>query len=76
MKTLKIKTPILFNSDIGKNTILWCYFFFFLNPAVITQIFIVAAELAVHTGIPTKEGRAEIKTHSVTLELKINKSSV
>ena len=76
MKTLKIKTPILSNSDIGKNTILSCYFFFFLNPAVITQIFIVVAELAVHTGIPTKEGRAEIKIHSVTLELKINKSSV
>ena len=44
------------------------FFFFliigvcFLIPAVIAQFFIAAAELAIPTGIPTKEVKAEIKT--------------
>ena len=45
---------------------------YFSIPAVITQIFIVA-ELAIPTGIPTKEAKAEIETHPVSEEAKISK---
>ena len=48
----------------------------FLITAVITQIFIAAATLAIPTGIPTKEAKAEIETHAVTVEARISKSSV
>ena len=34
-------------------------------------IFIVAGELAIPTGILTKESKAEIETHPVTVEAKI-----
>ena len=61
-------------------SILSCFFFFFLIidlcfliPAVITEIFIVTAELAVHTGIPSKETRAEIETYQVTVEATTSK---
>ena len=47
-----------------------CFFFlfliidlYFLNPAVITQIFNPIVELVVPIGIQTKEAKAEIKTH-------------
>ena len=43
-----------------------------LIPAVITQIFIIAAELAIPTGIPIKEAKAEIETHPKTIEAKIS----
>ena len=33
-------------------------------------IYFVAAELAIPTGIPTIEGKAEIETHPVTVEAK------
>ena len=54
------------------------YFFFliiyldFLIPAVITQIFIAAAELAIPTGIPTKKLKIEIEVHPETVEAKIS----
>ena len=35
-------------------------------------MFIVAAELAIPTGIPTKDAKAEIETHPVTVEAKIS----
>ena len=45
IKALEIKTPTLFNLDFANNTILSCFFFFFLIidlytlvPAAITQI--------------------------------------
>ena len=56
-----------------------CFFFsliiglYVLIPEVIIQVFIVTAELAVHTGIPTKEAKSEIETHTVTVESKISK---
>ena len=37
---------------------------------LITKIFIVAAELAIPTGIPTKEAKAEIEIHPLTFKLK------
>ena len=65
------------------NAILSWFFFFYLIidlysliPAVITQLFIVAAKLVSLTGIPTLEAKAEIETHPVTVEVKIGKCSV
>ena len=48
----------------------------FLIPAFITEICIAIAELAIPTGIPTKEGRAEIETYPVTADARISKCSV
>ena len=45
----------------------------FLIPAVITQIFNPGVELVIPIGIPTKEVKAEIETHTVTMEIKISK---
>ena len=39
------------------------------------EIYINIAELAVPTWIPTKEARAEIETHPVTVEARISKCS-
>ena len=58
---------MVFNLVFSCNTILSYFFFYliiglyFLIPAVITQIFIVTAELEVPTGIPTKEAKVEMK---------------
>ena len=41
-----------------------------------TQFFIVTAELAIPTGIPTKDSNAETATQPVTVEAKICKCSV
>ena len=49
---------------------------YFLIHLVIAQIFIAAAELAISTGIPTNEAKAEIETHPLTAEAKITKFSV
>ena len=71
---------MLFNFDFPNNTILSCSFFFFLIinlqfliPAIITQILNPIAELAVPTEIPIKEEKAEMETHLVTVETKMNK---
>ena len=70
--------PMVFN-----NTILSCFFFFFLKIklhvlilVLITQMFIVVAEMAVPTGITTKEAKTEIETYPVTMEAKISECSV
>ena len=83
IKALEIQTSIVFNLVFASNTILSCLFFFFviiglyfLIPAVITKIFIVAAKLAIPTGISTEEAKAEIETHSVIEEAEISKCSV
>ena len=59
-----------FNLDFANNTILSCFFFFFLFiglyfliPAIITQI---------PTGIPTKEAKAEMETHLVIVEITVS----
>ena len=42
---------------------------YFLIPAVITKIHNPIAELVILIGIPTKEAKAEIETHPVTVEI-------
>ena len=49
---------------------------FFLIPAVVTQIFNPTAELLNTMGIPTKEEKAEMETHPVTVKTKISKFSI
>ena len=49
---------------------------YFLIPVVIIQIFIVASELAIPTGISTGNAKAETETQPVTVEPKISKCSV
>ena len=56
---------MLFNLDFANNTILSCFFFFFLIidlyfliPAAIAQIFNPIAELVIPIGIPSKETKA------------------
>ena len=74
---------MLFNLDFANNTILSCFFIFFLIidlyfliPAVITQIFNPIAELVIPTGISAKEAKAEMEMHPVTAEIKISKFSI
>ena len=69
---------MLFNLDFADNTIVSCFFFFwivdlyFLIPAGITQIFYPTTELAVPTGIPTKDVKTELETHPVTVETEVS----
>ena len=42
-------------------------------PAVIAQIFIVAAELLIPLGMPIKDANTDIETEPVTVEAKISK---
>ena len=70
---------MLFNLDFGNNTILSCFFVFFLSivlyfliPAVITQIFHPIAELVIPIGIPPKETKAEMETHPVIVGITIS----
>ena len=44
--------------------------------AVIPQIFNSTAELVIPTGIATKEAKAEMESHPVTVEIKISKCSI
>ena len=69
---------MLFNLDYANNTILLCFFFFFLIndlefliPAVIAQIFNPIVELVISIGIPTIEAKSEMKTNPVIVEAKI-----
>ena len=57
---------MLFNLAFANNTILSCFFFFFLIidlyfliPAAIAQFFNPIARLVVPTGIPSKEAKSE-----------------
>ena len=70
----------LFNLVFPRNTILSIFFFFvliidlkLLIPEVIAQIFVATGELVIPTGIPTKEAKAEMGTHPVTMEAKFRK---
>ena len=74
---------MLFNLDFANNTILSCFFFFFLIihlyfliDAVIVPIFNPIAELVIPIGIPSKEAKAEIEIHPVIVEAKIRKCSI
>ena len=71
---------MLFNLEFSYNTILSCFFFFFssidsyfLIPAVIAQIFNPILELVIPIGIPINEAKAEMETHPLIVEAKINK---
>ena len=83
IKALEIKTSMLFNLDFANNTILSCFFFFFLIidlyfliPEVIAQIFNQIAELLILLGILTKEQKVEMEAHLVIVEAKIRKCSI
>ena len=63
---------MVFNLDFANNTILSCFFFFFLIIdlyflilATITQIFNPTAELGISIGIPIKEVKEEIEIHPI-----------
>ena len=49
---------------------------YFLFTAVIAQIFIPTAELGISAGVPIKEAKSKMETHPVTVQAKINKSSL
>ena len=64
IRDLEINSYILFNSDFANDTILSCFFFFFLIIdlyflilAVIAQIFNPTAELIIPIEIPIKEAK-------------------
>ena len=46
--------------------------FYFLIPRVIIQIFNTTAELTIPRGMSTKERKAKIETHPVTVEVNIS----
>ena len=83
IKTLEIKTSMVFNLIVANNTIFSCFFFvffiihlYFLIAAVITQFSIVATELAIPSRIPNKEAKEEIETRPVRAEAKKSKCSL
>ena len=81
MKTLEIKTSMLFNLDFANNTIITCFFFliidlYFLIAAVNTQILYPIIELAIPIRIPTKEAKTEMETHPVIVEIAISECSI
>ena len=74
---------MLFNLVVANNTILSCVFYFFLIidiffliPAVIAQVFNLIAELVNPIRVLSKEAKAEIEIHSVTVEAEIRKCSI
>ena len=74
---------MLFNFDFTNNTILSCFFFFFLIidlyfliAPVIAQTFNQIVELLITIGIPTKEAKAKTETQPVIAEPKIRKCSI
>ena len=72
----RLKTSVLFKLVFANNTILSCFFIFFLIIdlyLVITQIFNPVAQLVIPMGIPTKESKAKMEIHPVNVEAKIRK---
>ena len=74
---------MLFNLGFANNTIVSCFFsffliigFYFLISAVIAQTFSLIAELVIPFGMPTKEVKAEMETHPVIVKAKIRKLSI
>ena len=74
---------MLFSLDFASNTILSCFFLFFLIidlyiliPAVVRQVFNPIVELAIPIGIPTKEAKAEMETHPIIVEITISGWSI
>ena len=82
MSRLKPWKVNVFDLVFTNNTILLCFFLFFLiidqcfvNPAVIVQIFNLTEEVAIPIGTPTNKARSEIETHPVIVETKRSKFS-
>ena len=82
-KALEIRTFTLSNFNFANNSILSCFLFFFLIidlyfliPALTTQIFYPFAELIIPIYISTKEAKAEMETHPVTVEIDISKGLI
>ena len=82
IKTLEIRTLIVFNVYFPNNIILSCFFFFFLIidlylliPAVIAQTFIPNVDLRIPTGTQTNEANGEIEIQPVAVEAKISQCS-
>ena len=67
---------MLFNFNFANNTILSCFFFFFLIIHLHFLIAALIAELVIPIVIPTKEAEAEIEIHQVIVEPKIRKCSI
>ena len=81
--SLSIKTSLLFNLVFANNTILSCFFLFFfiidlyfLITGIVAQVFHPIAKLEIPIGILSKEAKAEIEIHPITVEAKINKCSI
>ena len=83
IKALGIKTFMIFNLTFASTAIssraffifFWLLTYKFLIPAVIAQTFSAIAELAVLTRIPSKDAKAEIEVHSLTVVAKMRKCS-
>ena len=65
-----------FDLVFANNSILSHFFLSFLIPAVIAEILNLTVELAIPTGIPTKEAKSEIKTNLVFVKAKLIKCSI
>ena len=77
IKSLEIKTSMLFDLVFANNAILLCLFFFyliidlqFLIPEIIAQILNLIAGLVIPIGIPCKQAKPEMERHPVTAEIK------
>ena len=71
---------MLFDLDFANNTILSCFFFFFLImelyfliPVAITQVFNPITELVIPIGMPSKEAKAEIEMQQVIVKPQMRK---
>ena len=80
IKALDIRTSIVPNLAFPSNTILSCFFLFFLIiysklliPAVIAQISNPTAEIEIPIGTSCNEANAEIETQPLTAETKARK---
>ena len=74
---------MLFYLDFANNTILSCFFIFFLIidlyfliHAVIVQLFNPIEKHVIPIGIPIQEAKAEIEIHPAIAEVKIRKCSI
>ena len=82
IKALEIKASMAFNLFFANKMILLYFFSFliidlcFLIPAVIAQNFYSNAELVMPIEIQTKGSKAEIETHPIIADAKIDKCSI
>ena len=65
IKSLEIKTSLIFNLAFAKNIFFLIIDLYFLTPAVTTHIFDPTVERVIPIGIPSKKAKAEIEMHPV-----------